>query len=72
MKFDRAVGLQRRGVRAKGSFPVGRTAGPGCRVHLWLLRALGDPPDVSSPMLLATAESGRRARSLLKRSLPGR
>lgn len=46
--------------------------GAGGRVHLRLLRALGDPSDVSSAMLLATTESRRRPRSLPKRSLPGR
>lgn len=46
--------------------------GAGSRVHLRLLRALGDPSDVSSAMLLAATESRRRPRSLLKRSLPGR
>lgn len=49
-----------------------RYTGAGSRVHLRLLRALGYPSDVSSAMLLATTESRRRPRSLLKRSLPGR
>lgn len=48
------------------------TEGPGSRVHLRLLRALGDPSDVSSPVLLATAESGCCSRPLLERSLSGR
>lgn len=48
------------------------TEGSGSRVHLRLLRALGNPPDVSSTMLLATSKSRRRPRPLLKRSLPGR
>lgn len=46
--------------------------GPGSRVHLRLLRALGYPSDVSSPVLLATTESGRCSRSLSERSLSGR
>lgn len=46
--------------------------GSGCRVHLRLLRALGDPSNVSSPMLLATAESGCGSRPLSERPLSGR
>lgn len=41
-------------------------------MHLRLLRALGDPADVSSPVLLATAEPGRGSRPLSERSLSGR
>lgn len=48
------------------------TEGPGSRVHLRLLRALGYPSDVSSPVLLATAESRRCSRPLSERSLSGR
>lgn len=51
---------------------VNLIAGTGSRVHLRLLRALGDPPDVSSPVLLATAESGRCSRPLSERPLSGR
>ena len=43
--------------------------GAGRRMHLRLLRPLGDTPNVSSSMLLASTESRCSARPLLERSL---
>ena len=47
------------------------TSGPGRGVHLRLLRALGDPADVSPALLLAPPEPGRGARALPERALSG-